>query len=55
VVKRVFKSQDEFDYFVPQIRYEYTANGIRRHGEIIRIGLDEMGYLEEKKARVCLR
>lgn len=50
VVKRVFKSQDGFDYFVPRIRYEYTTNGIRRHGDVIRIGLDEMGYLEEKKA-----
>jgi hypothetical protein len=51
VVKRVFKSQDQFDYFVPRIRYEYTANGIRRQGDVIRIGLDEMGYLEDNKAR----
>lgn len=52
VVKRVFKSQEQkFDYFVPQVRYEYETNGIRRQGEVIRIGLDEMGYLEEKEAR----
>jgi hypothetical protein len=51
VVKRVSKSENEFDYFVPQIRYEYETNGIRRRGDVIRIGLDDMGYLEEKKAR----
>lgn len=51
VVKRVSRSEQEFDYFVPQIRYEYEANGIRRQGDVIRIGLDDMGYPEEKKAR----
>lgn len=51
VVKRVSRSEQEFDYFVPQIRYEYVANGIRRHGDVIRIGLDDMGYPEERKAR----
>ncbi len=52
VDKRVSKSaEQEFNYFVPRIRYEYTANGIRRQGEIIRIGLDDIGYPEEQKAR----
>lgn len=52
VAKRVFKSQDsEFDYFVPQIRYEYTTNGVRRQGDVIRFGLDEKGYFKEKDAR----
>ncbi len=52
VVKRVSRSaEQEFDYFVPQVRYEYVTNGIRRQGDVIRIGLDEMGYPEERKAR----
>jgi hypothetical protein len=55
VVKCVSKSQDQFDYFVPQIRYAYTAKGMRRQGDVIRIGLDEMGYLEENKAREHIR
>jgi hypothetical protein len=51
VVKRVSKSEHEFDYFVPQIRYQYKTNGISHQGNVIRIGLDELGYPEEKKAR----
>ncbi len=52
VVKRISKSADnDWDYFVPQIRYDYAVNGILHQGEIIRIGLGEMGYLEETKAR----
>lgn len=52
VVKRTHKSENGgFDYFVPQIRYEYKANGSRRQGNVIRIGLDDMGYMEENKAR----
>ena len=51
VVKRVSKSENAFDYFVPQIRYEYETNGIRRQGDVIRIGLGDMGYPEEKEAR----
>ena len=52
VLKKVFRSQDsDFDYFVPRIRYEYMTNGIRREGDVVRIGLDEMGYPLEKQAR----
>ena len=51
VIKHVSRSQDEFDTFVPRIRYEYVANRVRCEGEIIRIGLDEAGYLSEKQAR----
>ncbi len=51
VVRRVSKSEHEFDYFVPEIRYEYKTNGISHQGDVIRIGLDDMGYPEEKKAR----
>jgi Protein of unknown function (DUF3592) len=50
VVKHVSKSDDEFDTFVPEVRYEYEADGIRREGNVIRVGLGEAGYLEEKKA-----
>jgi hypothetical protein len=50
VIKRVSRSQDEFDTFVPRVRYEYVANGVRCGGEIIRIGLDETGYISEKQA-----
>jgi hypothetical protein len=51
VIKRASRSEDEFDTFVPRIRYEYVANGVRCEGEILRIGLDETGYLSEKQAR----
>ena len=51
VVKRVSKSDNEWDRFIPKIRYQYVVNGVRREGEVIRIGLDEMGYLTEDKAR----
>jgi hypothetical protein len=51
IVKRVSKSDDAPDYFVPQIRYAYKANGIRRQGDVIRIGLGDMGYPKEKRAR----
>ena len=51
VIKRASRSQDEFDAFVPRVRYEYVANGVRREGEIVRIGLDETGYVSEKQAR----
>jgi hypothetical protein len=51
VVKRVSKSGDGFDHFVPQIRYAYEVNGIRRQTDVIRVGLSDMGYREEKKAR----
>ena len=44
VLKKVFRSQDsDFDYFVPRICYEYMTNGIRREGDVVRIGLDEIG------------
>ena len=51
IIKRISKSQDEFDTFIPQVRYAYTANGSRREGRLIRVGLDEMGYIAEKQAR----
>ena len=50
IVKRVSKSEDEFDSFIPEVRYAYKANGSRREGRVIRIGLDEMGYIQEKQA-----
>ena len=51
VIKRVSKSQDEFNSFVPRVRYEYITDGVRRQSDIIRIGLGDMGYLLEKQAR----
>jgi hypothetical protein len=51
IEKRVSKSQDEFDTFVPQVRYAYLVNGSHREGRVIRFGLDGMGYVVEKQAR----
>jgi len=51
IIKRVSKSQDEFDSYIPQVRYAYSANSVRREGDVIRIGLGEMGYIQEKQAR----
>lgn len=35
VTKRVHESEISFDYFVPQVCYEYEANGFRRQGDVI--------------------
>ncbi len=51
VVKQVSKSENGFDCYLPKVRYEYHANGIRRRGDIIRIGLDDRGYPDQTKAR----
>jgi hypothetical protein len=51
IIKRISKSQDEFDSYIPQVRYAYTANSVRHEGDVIRIGLGEMGYIQEKQAR----
>lgn len=50
VTKRVHEAEVFFDYFVPQVRYEYEANGVRRQCDVIRIGLDNLVYRKEKKA-----
>jgi len=51
IIKRVSKSEDEFDSYIPQVRYSYTASGVLCKGDVIRIGLGDMGYISEKQAR----
>ena len=51
VTERVHEAEISFCYFVPQVRYEYEAYGVRRQGDLIRIGLDDTGYRKEKNAR----
>jgi hypothetical protein len=51
VTKRIHGAEISHYYFLPQVRYEYEANGVHCQGDIIRIGLDDLGYLKEKNAR----
>ena len=51
VAKRFREGEMSFCYFVPQVRYEYEAYGIRRQGDVICISLDDKGYRKEKNAR----
>ena len=51
VVKRTSKSDDEFDSYIPKVRYAYTVNGVGYEGDVIRIGLADLGYVSEKQAR----
>jgi Protein of unknown function (DUF3592) len=51
VVKRTSKSDDEFDSYLPRVRYAYTANGVGYEGDVIRIGLEDIGYFKETQAR----
>ena len=51
VTQRVTESDISLCYFVPQVRYDYDAYGVRRQGDVIRIGLDDTGYRKEKNAR----
>jgi hypothetical protein len=51
VIKRVATSDDDYDRYVPHVSYAYTANGVGREGNVIRIGLGDLGYLREEQAR----
>jgi Protein of unknown function (DUF3592) len=51
VIKRMSKSDDEFDSYIPKVRYAYTVNGVAREGDVIRIGLRDLGYIKEQQAR----
>ncbi len=52
VVKRVDRTQDgPATYFVPQVDYVYDADGVSRDGSIIRVGMENRGYLLEQQAR----
>jgi Protein of unknown function (DUF3592) len=50
-IKRESKSDDEFDSYIPKVRYAYTVNGVGYEGDVIRIGLADLGYVSEKQAR----
>jgi hypothetical protein len=50
VIKRTSKSDDEFDSYLPKLRYAYTVNGVGYEGDVIRIGLQDLGYFQEKQA-----
>jgi hypothetical protein len=51
IIKRTSKSDDEFDSYLPKVRYTYAVNGVGYEGDIIRIGLEDLGYVREKQAR----
>ena len=55
VTERVHEAEISFCYFVPQVRYEYEAYGVRRQGDLIRIGLDDTGYRKRKMHVITLR
>jgi hypothetical protein len=50
VIKRISKSDDEFDSYIPRVSYAYSVNGVRYEGNVIRIGLEERGYIREQQA-----
>src|SRR5487761_2038310 len=55
VVERIDRTQDGPNtYFVPQVRYVYHADGVRRDGSVIRVGMENSGYPLERQARECL-
>jgi hypothetical protein len=55
VVERIDRTQDGPNtYFVPQVRYVYHADGVRRDGSVIRVGMENSGYPRERQARECL-
>jgi hypothetical protein len=52
VVKRIDRTQDgPITYFVPQVHYVYDADGVRRDGSVIRVGMEDRGYSQEQQAR----
>ena len=51
VVKRIATSDDEPDSYIPRVSYAFRVNGIGYQGNVIRIGLDERGYISEQQAR----
>lgn len=51
VIKRVASSDDDYDRYVPRVRYAYTVNGVGRKSDVIRVGLSDLGYLREEQAR----
>ena len=51
VIKRVSRSDDEYDRYVPRVSYAYTVNGVGRKSDVIRVGLHDLGYLREEQAR----
>jgi hypothetical protein len=47
VVKRIDKTEDgPVVVFTPQVYYVYNADGVRRDGRVIQIGLEERGCIE---------
>ena len=55
VVKRIDRTQDgPSTYFVPQVHYVYHADGVRRDGSVIRVGMENSGYPLERQAREYL-
>jgi hypothetical protein len=51
VIKRISKSDDELDSYIPRVSYAYAVNGGAYEGNLIRIGLEESGYIREQQAR----
>jgi hypothetical protein len=37
--------------YTPQVRYNYTAGGEARQGDVVRLGLSEVGYAADRPAR----
>lgn len=55
IVERIDKTEDgPSKVFVPQVRYVYNADGVSRDGSVIRVGLENRGYLLEQQAREFL-
>jgi Protein of unknown function (DUF3592) len=55
IVRRIDKSEDgPSTVFVPQVRYVFDADGVRRDGHVIRIGLEDRGYAREQQASELL-
>lgn len=53
IVTRVDKDPERADItrYIPRVRYAYAVDGIIREGEVIRLGLGEVGYMSEQQAR----
>lgn len=53
VVTRVDRDPERADItrHIPRVRYSYAVDGIVREGDVIRLGLGDIGYTSEQQAR----
>jgi len=53
VVERVFRDAQGYNAkrYIPDVRYVYDVDGVRRENDVIKMGLGDLGYMLDKQAR----